>query len=170
MNVHLPLLYNSKGSLYCWIIKINEFEAEIIFKGINMSLIKSNQTEQPISENEMLNLANRFLLSIKSRNWELLRMIITKDCVWRWPGDGIFSGTVVGEDSVVKQISDLADRASNLRLLRISYGLNGVALSLHFNVKIAGGDVDEDFITVCSLRGYKISGINSYLSDDKIKD
>ena len=131
-----------------------------------MSFINRDQTEPIISDEEMRDLADKFLLAIKLRNWELLRTIITKDCVWRWPGDETFSGTAIGADSVIKEISGVAGRVIDIRLKKISFGLNGVALSLHFHTKMTGFETDKELITVCILRGYQIAGINTYLSTE----
>jgi hypothetical protein len=130
-----------------------------------MSFVKFDQTERPISHQEMLDLANKFVLAIKSRSWELMKMIITKDIIWRWPGSEMISGTAIGVESVIKEISAFSDRIKDLQLNKISYGLTGVAVSLHFIATLNGKEVDEDLITVCLLRGYQIAGINTYLSD-----
>jgi uncharacterized protein len=126
--------------------------------------------EQSITNKEMLDLANRFLLSIKKRDWELLRLIISEDCIWRWPEADSDSNTVVWCDSVIKNIADIADRVIDLNFNKISFGLNGVAISLQFHTKMAGKETDKNLITVCILRGYLISAINSYLSDVEVNN
>ncbi len=131
-----------------------------------MSFINRDQTETMISDGEMRDLTNKFLLAIKLRNWDLLRMIITQDCIWRWPGEESFSGTAIGADSVIKEISGIAGRVIDIRLKKISFGLNGVALSLHFHTKMTGFETDQELITVCILRGHQIAGINTYLSTE----
>jgi uncharacterized protein len=129
-----------------------------------MTFVKYNETEQTISNREMTDLASKFLLSIETRNWDLLRLILTKDCIWRWPGIDNNSGTAIGVESVIKEISQLAGRIFDLRLINILYGLNGLAISLNFYTGMSGKNVDKDLITVCNLRGDLISGINTYLS------
>jgi hypothetical protein len=126
--------------------------------------------EQGITNKEMLDLANRFLLSIKRRDWELLGLIITKDCIWRWPEVDSDSTTVIGSDSVIKNIANIADRVIDLNFNKIAFGLNGVAISLQFHTKMAGKETDKNLITVCMLRGYLISAINSYLSDTEVNN
>ena len=121
--------------------------------------------DQAISNQEMLDLANRFLMSIKRRDWELLRLIITKDCIWRWPVADSDSSTAIGADSVIDKIAEIADRVIDLNFNKVLFGENGVAISLNFHTKMAGKEADKNLITVCILRGYQISGINSYLSD-----
>jgi uncharacterized protein len=130
-----------------------------------VSFIKHDQTQSVISDVEMHDLADIFLLAINSRNWDMLRMIITKDCIWRWPGTDDYSGTAIGADSVIKEITSLVDRIYDSRLINILYGLNGVAISLHFHTKMRGREIDEDLVTVCVLRGHLISGINTYLTN-----
>ena len=129
-----------------------------------MTFVKYNQFERAISEEEMEDLTDKLLLSIKSRNWELLRLIITKDCVWRWPGIGPFSGMAVGADSVIKEISGMSGRVLDLKLRKVLYGLNGVALSLHFHFTLTDVDSDQELVAVCVLRGYQIAAINTYIS------
>jgi ketosteroid isomerase-like protein len=129
-----------------------------------MALIKPGQLEPIISDKEMLDLINKYCQAIKSRNWDLLRLIITQDCVWRWPGTNDESGTAIGTDAVIKQVSDMTRRVLDLQLVKILYGVTGVAMSLHFQTVLSGEKVDEDMTTVCNLRGYLISGINNYLS------
>ena len=131
-----------------------------------MAFVKHDQMEQAISDKEMLYLANRFLLAIRSRDWELLRLTITKDCVWRWPGNGPLSGMAVGADSVIKEISGMAGRVLEIKLRKVLFGLNGVALSLQFHVLLKGVEADEELVTVCNLRGYQIAGINTFLATD----
>lgn len=131
---------------------------------MTMTFVKYSETEQTISDQEMTNLASKFLLSIETRNWDLLRLILTKDCIWRWPGTDNDSGTAIGVESVVKEISQLAGRIFDLRLINILHGLNGLAISLNFHTRMSGKNVDKDLITVCNLRGDLISGINTYLS------
>jgi uncharacterized protein len=129
-----------------------------------MAFVKYDKIEQAITDEEMLDLASKFLLSIKSRNWDLLRLIITRDCVWRWPGIGPVSGMAVGIDSVIKEISGMAGRVTELKLRKVLYGLNGVALSLHFHFILSGVDSDQELVTVCMLRGYQIAGISTYVA------
>src|SRR5207342_65642 len=109
-----------------------------------MTFVKFNPDEQVISDKEMLYLANRFLLAIKTRDWELLRLTITKDCVWRWPGNGPVSGAAVGADSVIKEICGMAGRVLEIKLRKVLFGLNGVALSLHFHLLLKGVEADEE--------------------------
>ena len=135
-----------------------------------MTFAKFDPAEQAISDKEMLYLANRFLLAIKTRDWELLRLTITKDCVWRWPGNGPVSGVAVGAESVIKEISGMAGRVLEIKLRKVLYGLNGVALSLQFHVLIKGVEADEELVTVCNLRGYQIAGINTYIAGTALMD
>lgn len=129
-----------------------------------MALIKPNQLDQMISDKEMLDLINKFCLAIKSRDWDLLRLIITTDCVWRWPGTNNDSGTAIGADSVIKQASIMAGRILDLQLFKVLYGVTGVAISLYLQTFLSGQKAEEDMTIVCTLRGYQISVINNYLS------
>jgi hypothetical protein len=128
----------------------------------------SELSGQAISKGEMLGLANRFLNSLKNRDWELLRLIVTKDCIWRLPGSTMISGVAFGVDAVVKRASQTS--CQGLSLLNILYGMNGFALTL-YNQETKGELIIDEYLTmVCILRGYYISGINTFLSDLDVLD
>src|SRR5450432_4030543 len=132
---------------------------------VNMFIKNSELSGQVISNQEMFDLANRFLLSLKNRDWELLRMIITPDCIWRLPGTTMISGVAFGADAIVKRATQIVNKGLNLELLHILYGMNGFALSL-YNQENKGELIIDEYLTMtCILRGYMISGINTYLSD-----
>jgi uncharacterized protein len=128
--------------------------------------IKSSELSgQAISNHEMFDLANRFLASLKNSDWELLRLIITADCIWRLPGTTMISGVAFGADAIVKRATQIVNKGLNLELLHIQYGMNGFALSLHNQENNGELIIDEYLTMTCTLRGYMISSINTYLSD-----
>jgi uncharacterized protein len=117
---------------------------------------------------EMLELAKKFLSSLKLRNWELLRLIITPDCIWRLPGSTMISGIALGAEAVVKRATQT--NCDGFSLLHILYGMNGFALSLHNQESKGGLIIDEYLTTVCTLRDNRVSGINTFLSDLEAQD
>ena len=128
--------------------------------------IKNNELSgQVISNAEMFDLAHRLLGSFKNRDWELLRSIITGDCIWRLPGSTMISGVAFGAEAIVKRATQVVEKGLNLELLHILYGMNGFALSLHNQEKKGELIIDEYLTMTCILRGHMISGINTYLSD-----
>jgi uncharacterized protein len=128
-----------------------------------MFIKDSELSGQNISKEEMLNLANRFLNAMKNRDWESLRLIVTKDCIWRLPGSSMISGVAFGVDAVVKRASQTS--CQGVSLLNILYGMNGFSLTL-YNQDIKNDLIIDEYLTmVCILRDYYISGINSFLSD-----
>src|SRR5664279_1156657 len=128
-----------------------------------MFIKDSELSGQTISKEEMFSLANRFLNSLKNRDWELLRLTITKDCIWRLPGSSMISGIAFGVEAVVKRASQT--NCQGISLLNIQYGMNGFSLTLHNQETKSELIIDEYLTTVCILRGYRISGINTFLSD-----
>jgi hypothetical protein len=149
------------STIYSRVIPLPAVPKEYSFE---FMLIKDSELSgQAISKEEMFGLANRFLNSLKNRDWELLRLIITKDCIWRLPGSSMISGVAFGVDAVVKRASQT--NCQGISLLNILYGMNGFALTL-YNQETKGELIIDEYLTmVCILRGYSISGINTYLSD-----
>jgi hypothetical protein len=130
-----------------------------------MHIRNSELSGQSISNQEMFDLANRFLSSLRNSDWEHLRIIITEDCIWRLPGTAMISGVAFGANAIVKRAMQIVKKGLNLELLHILYGMNGFALSLH-NQENSGELIIDEYLTMtCIVRGYMISGINTYLSD-----
>lgn len=125
----------------------------------------SNQAKNLMSEEAKLNLAYQFLSSLKTKDWNLLRSLLTDDSTWTLPGASIISGEAIGIDAVIKRAQLIVSFGVSLQLNHVLYGMFGFALSVH-NQAIRGGiQLDEHLATVCVLRDGKIASINTYLSD-----
>ncbi len=127
-----------------------------------MFIKNSDQSEQPVSNGEMFDIANRLITALKRRDWELLRLLVTPDCIWRLPGNAMVSGVALGVDAIIKRASQTV--MEGITLLNILYGSNGFALSLHNQETREELILDEYLTMTCILRKYKISAINTYLS------
>lgn len=126
---------------------------------------KIDQAKNLLTDDAKLKLASQFLSSLKNKDWNLLRTLLTVDCTWTLPGSSIISGEAIGIDAVVTRAQLIVSFGVSLQLNHVLYGMNGFALSVH-NQAIRGGvKLDEYLATVCVLRDGKIVAINTYLSD-----
>jgi ketosteroid isomerase-like protein len=123
------------------------------------------------NENEMLSaeakfiLANHFLSVLKTRDWDLLRSILTEDAGWTLPGSSLIAGHARGAEGVVKRAQRIVSFDLAFQLNHISYGLYGVSLSLHHKATRGELVLDQHWDTVCRVRAGKISALDTYISD-----
>jgi hypothetical protein len=110
-------------------------------------------------------IARQFLEALGSRDWGLLRSIMTDDIVWTLPGTSLISGEASGVDAVIGRAQRIVSYGLTFSLNHILIGRSGLALSLHNTAKKGTQSLDEHLATVCTLRDGKICEINTYLSD-----
>ena len=110
-------------------------------------------------------IARQFLEALRSRDWGLLRCIMTDDIVWTLPGTSLISGEASGVDAVIGRGQRIVSYGLTFNLNHILIGQSGLALSLHNTAKKGTQSLDENLATVCILRDGKICAINTYLSD-----
>jgi hypothetical protein len=110
-------------------------------------------------------IARQFLEALRSRDWGLLRSIMTDDFVWTLPGTSLISGEASGVDAVIGRAQRIVSYGLTFNLNHILIGQSGLALSLHNTTKKGTQSLDEHLATVCTLRDGKICEINTYLSD-----
>ena len=110
-------------------------------------------------------IARQFLEALRSRDWGLLRSIMTDDIVWTLPGTSLISGEASGVDAVIGRAQRIVSYGLTFELNHILIGQSGLALSLHNTAKKGTRSLDEHLATVCTLRDGKICEINTYLSD-----
>ncbi len=130
-----------------------------------MDISKQSDSQNMLPEQEKLNLANTFLQSLKEKDWDLLKSILTTDSTWTLPGTSIISGKAVGIDSVIQRAQLIVGFGVSLQLNHILYGLDDFALSIHNQATRGNLQLDEQLATVCILQEGKIAHINTYLSD-----
>lgn len=118
-----------------------------------------------ITDNLKLHIGKQFLAALKEKDWDLLRTIITDDITWTLPGNSLISGRVTGAEAVIKRAKIIVSFGVSLKLNYYLIALNGVALSLHNQASRNGLQLDEYIAMVCTLKGDKISVINSCISD-----
>jgi hypothetical protein len=110
-------------------------------------------------------IAETFLIALRSHDWELMRTIMAPDIVWSLPGSSRISGEVHGVDAVIARCQLITSYGLNFGLKHALYGQFGFALSLNNTAQRGDLALDEHLATVCSLRVEKISRIDTYLSD-----
>jgi ketosteroid isomerase-like protein len=110
-------------------------------------------------------IGEKFLIALRSHDWELMRTIMAPDAVWSLPGSSRISGEAHGVDAVIARCQLITSYGLNFGLKHVLYGQFGFALSLNNTAQRGDLALDEHLATVCSLRGEKISRIDTYLSD-----
>jgi len=110
-------------------------------------------------------IAETFLLGLRTRDWALLRKIMTPDIVWTLPGHSRISGEARGIDAVIGRAQIIVSYGLTLTLKHILEGQGGLALSLHNTAERQGKILDEHLATVCRLREDRIYSNDTYLSD-----
>jgi len=112
-------------------------------------------------------IAQQFLAGLRSRDWNLLRSIMTEDIVWSLPGTSLISGEASGVDAVIARAQRIVSYGLTFTLKHILIGQHHLALSLHNTAKSGNQILDEHLATVCLLRNEKVCAINTYPSEPK---
>ncbi len=110
-------------------------------------------------------IGQQFLEALQSRDWNLLRSIMTDDIVWTLPGTSLISGDAGGVDVVIARAQRIVSYGLTFNLKGVLIGQAGLALSLHNTARKGTRSLDEHLATVLTLRDEKICEINTYLSD-----
>jgi ketosteroid isomerase-like protein len=117
------------------------------------------------SDTEKKEIAKTFLTALRSRDWDMLRILMTEDIVWSLPGESLISGGARGTDAVLQRAQTIVRFGVTFTLKHILIGQSGVALSLNNTAKRNTLNLDQHLATICSLRDGRISRIDTYLSD-----
>ena len=124
-----------------------------------------SSTNQLLTDVEKKQLAETFLRALGTKNWDLLRSIITEDIFWTLPGTSVISGEVSGADAIITRAQQIVSYGVSLELKHILYGQYNVTLSVHNQATRDELILDEHLATVCTILNGKISKIETYLSD-----
>ena len=122
-------------------------------------------TNQILSDLEKKKLAETFLNSIATQNWDLLHSIITENISWTLPGTSLISGEVNGANAIITRAQQIVSYGASLELKHILYGQYNVALSVHNRASRGELILDEHLATVCTIYNGKITKIETYVSD-----
>ncbi len=83
---------------------------------------------EKVTDEEKREVAQKFLASLRTRDWELMRSVMHPDIVWSLPGTSLISGEADGVDAVIKRAQLIVSYGLNFALKHILYGQHGVAL------------------------------------------
>jgi len=128
-------------------------------------MIMELQAPPSVSDATKEKLGKAFLESLKTRDWEKMRDILTPEVIWTLPGTSLLSGPAAGVDAVLKRAKQLRDFGVMVELRHILIGWTGVGLALHNTASRGSLVLDEWVVIVCEITGDKISRISTYLSD-----
>jgi hypothetical protein len=74
-----------------------------------------------VSDEKKLELANTFLTSLRARNWELMATIFTHDCTWSLLRTSYISGDAIGAAAVIDKAQRIVSFNLNFRLVRLRW-------------------------------------------------
>src|ERR1700691_1501986 len=118
-----------------------------------------------MTETEKKEIAEGFITGLSNRDANLLKSIMTDDVVWSLPGKSLMSGEAYGVDAILKRSETLRRYEVKIELEHVVFGYQDVALHLHDSAKRGDQILDPYLTTVCSLRGYMIRRLHTFISD-----
>jgi uncharacterized protein len=131
-----------------------------------METIKENN----LSNEDKLAIAVSFLTAMQKKDWDAMHSVLMPEATWDIPGNNVLSGNAVGVDGVITKAKLITSFSLNIQLNHILYGTDNVAISLHNQGNRDGKILNEYLVSVCILKGNKISSISSYMSDIPMMD
>ena len=135
-----------------------------------MEFLEEDLNSEKLNNEDKLALAMKFLSAMKTHNWEFMRSLLTPDSYWEMPGDNVLSGRSSGVDGVIAKAKLITSFGLNIQLEHLLYGDKDMVFSLHNQANRDGKILDEYLASVCSIRGGKVSGISTFLSDIPMMD
>jgi uncharacterized protein len=119
----------------------------------------------PTGDATKTQLAETFHLALVTKDWELLRTIMTPDVTWTLPGDNRISGTASGIDGVIARARLIAAYGPSFELEYVLISRDNMALAIHNQAARGELVLDEHLATVCTLADDRICRVETYLSD-----
>src|SRR5215471_14447698 len=110
-------------------------------------------------------LAATFHRALTTKDWALLRTIMSAAVTWTLPGDNRISGTAEGIDAVIARAELIASYGLTFTLEHVLVSRNNMALALHNTARRGSLVLDEHLATVCTIQDGRIAAIETYLSD-----
>lgn len=109
--------------------------------------------------------ATTFHRALTTKDWALLRTVMSPAVSWTLPGDNAISGTADGIDAVIARAELIAGYGLDFALQHVLVSRDNMALSLHNTAQRGDLVLDEYLATVCRLEDGLITAIETYLSD-----
>jgi uncharacterized protein len=110
-------------------------------------------------------LARTFLSVLSHPDPDVIKKAAVEDVVWSFPGASPISGEAHGVDGIMKRARTIASYGVKVEFIRAVYSLGSVAIFLHNTGNKNGCVLDEQVAAVFTLRGDKISRLDTFLSD-----
>jgi ketosteroid isomerase-like protein len=104
-------------------------------------------------------LAAGFHRALTTKDWSLLRSVMSPDVIWTLPGDNTVSGTAFGIEAVIDRAELIAGYGLTFELERVLVSRDNMALALRTTA------LDAHLATVCTVQAERIVRIETYLSD-----
>ena len=128
--------------------------------------MKTDNTNSNLpSDDDKLQLANTFITSLKSNDWDTMRSILAADASWTLPGTSLLSGYANGAGAIIKRAQGLKHFGVNFDLKHILIGFKGFTLSLRNTASRGDLILDEQVAIVFEVNDGKIIDMATYLSD-----
>lgn len=112
-----------------------------------------------------VDLGTAFFWALHTKNWALLRVIMSPDATWSLPGHNAISGTAAGIDDVIARAELIGAYRMTSTLERVFVSRDNIALGLHTTARRGERVLDEHIATVCTVRAGRIVQVETYLDD-----
>jgi ketosteroid isomerase-like protein len=112
-----------------------------------------------------VDLGTAFFWALRTKNWKLLREIMSPDATWSLPGQNAISGTAAGIDDVIARAQQIGAYRMTSTLERVLVSRDNIALGLHATARRGERVLDEHIATVCTVRAGRIVQVETYLDD-----
>jgi uncharacterized protein len=110
-------------------------------------------------------LARAFLSILSHPDPEVIKKTTVDDVIWSFPGASPISGEAHGVDGIMKRARTIASYGVKVEFICAVFSLSSVAIFLHNTGNRSGRVLDEQVAAVFTLRGDKISRLDTFLSD-----
>jgi ketosteroid isomerase-like protein len=118
-----------------------------------------------ITEATARSIGETFALTLRTRQPQLLQLLLADDVVWSLPGTSRISGEARGPAAVLERARIIGSVGMQLELKHLLVGFNGVALSLHNTASFDGKEFDMHLVTSLSMSGDKIVRLDTFMHD-----
>jgi len=118
-----------------------------------------------ITASPQVDLGTAFFWALCTKNWALLREIMSPDATWSLPGQNAISGTAAGIDDVIARAQLIGAYQMTSTLERVLVSRDNIALGLHATARRGERVLDEHIATVCTVRAGRIVQVETYLDD-----
>jgi uncharacterized protein len=106
-----------------------------------------------------------FHRALATKDWPMLRGLMSPNVTWTLPGDNAISGTAAGIDDVIARAELIVGYGLSSTLEQVLLSRDNLAIEVHATGRRDGRVLDEHVAAVCTLRGGLIVQVEVYLDD-----